>query len=763
MTFGGNTGTSGYPYGNGTLFKLQPDGSFTELHVFTWDDGSYMGEDYTSSPTLNMPQIVVAPDGTMYGCTLTGGVGGYGTLFRLTTDGTFTKLHEFIADGVDGWLPDTGLVWGPDGALYGTTVWGGTDGNGTVFRLDTNGNYTVLHSFSYDDGGLYNLNWDGSYYYDASLVVGPDGALYGVTTSGGNGNGTIFKLRTDGTFTKLYDFTDASCSRPALVVGADGALYGSSSARPFKVTTDGYFTYLNGTMNWGSIMPSMVLGPDGALYGCGVENGFGIFRLQTNGTVTLLHKLMDGYPLPAPLVVGPDGALYGSTLQGEFFRMETNGNYTTLWDSMVDGGGTSGAVAGALVLGPDGAFYGCGGNANSICKLVLPFTQPLVQALNPSQTTAGSGDVSVTINGVGFFNGARAFFDNTEVAVTYLGTTRLMAVVPAGALPSPVDFSTMQVTVLNPGGGLSKPAAFTVIASGVSGSVSQVQSSVAPAGGTATVQAAPSDPTAAGVAASLQNIGGAAPATVTAASYTENPTPAPAFQAGGGFVDLKVSGVSPSAQLSSLFYYPQSITGADEAALTLKFYNGSQWITVLSSGGVTPVKNTTDNLDATISGGRFTVVFDNTSTPPITALNGTVFAVAVPDTTPPTVSCPNLTIPANVNLLVPVTYPAPTVSDNIDPAPKVTFSIPSGAGFPIGTTTVICTATDAAGNPATTTFTVTRVPLAFSGFLSPIGAADATGGSYGAPVRTFKAGSTIPVKFTAQCGGTAVTSGIHRL
>jgi len=58
---------------------------------------------------------------------------------------------------------------------------------------------------------------------------------------------------------------------------------------------------------------------------------------------------------------------------------------------------------------------------------------------------------------------------------------------------------------------------------------------------------------------------------------------------------------------------------------------------------------------------------------------------------------------------------------------------------------------------------VTRAPLDFTGFLSPIGGADATGGSFGSPVRTFKLNSTIPVKFTAACGGSAVLSGIHRL
>src|SRR5205814_6843708 len=86
-----------------------------------------------------------------------------------------------------------------------------------------------------------------------------------------------------------------------------------------------------------------------------------------------------------------------------------------------------------------------------------------------------------------------------------------------------------------------------------------------------------------------------------------------------------------------------------------------------------------------------------------------------------------------------------------------------GSGLPVGTTTVACTATDGSGNQADCHFTITRAALAFTGFLAPIGGADASGGSFANPVGTFKAKSTIPIKFTATCGGTAVQSGIHRL
>src|SRR5262249_41980915 len=104
--------------------------------------------------------------------TMYGGTGGNGTLFRLQTDGTFTKLHDFDFYGFDGYQPSAALVVGPDGALYGSTIYGGTLGGtltsyGTLFRVQTNGTFTKLHEFQY-----YKSAWP-----MAGLVVGADGAV----------------------------------------------------------------------------------------------------------------------------------------------------------------------------------------------------------------------------------------------------------------------------------------------------------------------------------------------------------------------------------------------------------------------------------------------------------------------------------------------------------------------------------------------------------------------------------------------------------
>lgn len=138
--------------------------------------------------------------------------------------------------------------------------------------------------------------------------------------------------------------------------------------------------------------------------------------------------------------------------------------------------------------------------------------------------------------------------------------------------------------------------------------------------------------------------------------------------------------------------------------------------------------------------------------------------VTVEDREKPVINCPaDIEIGSSVDLLVPVEYEA-EATDNCGDV-SVTFDPPSGSGFPVGTTEVTVTATDAAGNQATCTFKVTRRPLTFSGFLPPIGGSVETGngGSYANPVKAFKLNSTIPVKMILSSDGVPVSTGVHTL
>ncbi len=225
------TTTEGGSGGNGTVFKLAPDGTLTVLHAFTGGaDGGY-------------PQASLMMDktGNLFGTAVEGGTNGFGTVFRLTPRGTLKVLHAF-AGGKDGENPLAGLIVDKAGDFYGTTRLGGEngtgcfgDGCGTVFRLAPDGTNTVLYAFA---GGP-----DGSEPY-GGVVADRKGNLYGTTISGGSANdyGTVFKVALDGTFKVLHTFTgpsDGEYPEAGLILGSSGKLYGTA--------------YVGGADAWGTV------------------------------------------------------------------------------------------------------------------------------------------------------------------------------------------------------------------------------------------------------------------------------------------------------------------------------------------------------------------------------------------------------------------------------------------------------------------------------------------------------------------------------
>jgi uncharacterized repeat protein (TIGR03803 family) len=141
--------------------------------------------------------LVVGSDGALYGTTYTGG-DALGSIFRIDLQGNFTVLHVFApttSTVVDGASPTNALVLGKDGALYGTTSTGGTNDLGCVFKITNSGAFSIIHSFAGSDGQL-----------PGQLVVdSTTGALIGATFNGGNdakqsfgngytGNGVIFRI-----------------------------------------------------------------------------------------------------------------------------------------------------------------------------------------------------------------------------------------------------------------------------------------------------------------------------------------------------------------------------------------------------------------------------------------------------------------------------------------------------------------------------------------------------------------------------------------
>jgi uncharacterized repeat protein (TIGR03803 family) len=200
------------PSGEGAVLKLDTSLNLTVLHSFTGADGAV--------PDAG---LIMDGEGSLYGTTEDGGASGNGTVFKLDPSGNETVLHSFTGAPYDGGVPIAGLIMDTAGNFYGTTAGGGTYGFGTVFKLDNAGNETVLHSFTDKPDGSRPLG---------DLIMDSAGNLYGTTQTGGtSGNGTVFKLDTSGSLTVLHSFTGADGASPdaGLIMDSAGNLYGTTS------------------------------------------------------------------------------------------------------------------------------------------------------------------------------------------------------------------------------------------------------------------------------------------------------------------------------------------------------------------------------------------------------------------------------------------------------------------------------------------------------------------------------------------------------
>ncbi|SPE60948.1 3-carboxymuconate cyclase [Verrucomicrobia bacterium] len=378
-TYCGGTGVGGTGGGNGdgTVFRIGTNGSpYAVLYRFTGTGGD---------GRLPDAGLIQGADGALYGTT-SGGTGagnGDGIVFRIRTNGNgYAVLYRFIGTGGDGLQPFAGLIQGADGALYGTTSYGGTNDDGTVFRIGTDGSgYGVLYSFTGTGGdGLHP---------DAGLIQGADGALYGTTLNGGtNGYGTMFRIGTNGSgYAVLYSFTGRDGLHPdaGLIQGADGALYGiterggtNNFGAVFRIGTNGsgyavLYSFTGTGGDGANPEAGLIQGVDGALYGtteAGGTNGDGtVFRIGTNGSgYAPLYSFTgaggDGAGPDAGLIQGADGALYGTTssggtnYDGTVFRIGTNGSGYAVLYRFTGMGGDGAEPSAGLIQGADGALYG---------------------------------------------------------------------------------------------------------------------------------------------------------------------------------------------------------------------------------------------------------------------------------------------------------------------------------------------------------------------------------------------------------------------
>lgn len=205
--------------GDGALYRISPSGAIKVVHVFGSADVDGVGP---------LAPPVEDGNGYLYGTTQAGGVHLAGTVYRISkAGGPLAVLHSFAGiSGNDGALPYSGLVW-VGRMLYGTTYTGGVFNGGTVYRVSpaAGGPYDVVHSFSYAPGQPREPC--------AGLVYAPDGRLYGTTCTssiGGFGTyGTVYRITLDGQLTLLHTFGELPRRIDGTFPSADLLLSGSST------------------------------------------------------------------------------------------------------------------------------------------------------------------------------------------------------------------------------------------------------------------------------------------------------------------------------------------------------------------------------------------------------------------------------------------------------------------------------------------------------------------------------------------------------
>ncbi len=320
---GGNGPCSG---GCGAVYKIEPNGYETVLHGFDLTDG--------------WGAVGIGPDaaGDLYGATEIGGAYDGGTVFKLDPAGNEKLLFSF-SNGEFGFYPSGGVILDGGGRLYGATGGGGIGDWGVVYSDSVGGDYDVLYAFQGQaDGGD-----------PSSLIADRAGNLYGAAYAGGNSdNGVIFRIDPLGTEKVLYRFAgsgDGAKPSESLAMDAAGNLFGVTAA--------------------------------GGVSGPCVQNSCGVvFQLRPDGTETVLHNFTGGAdggdPSSAP-VLDAQGNLYGTAFeggafnQGLIYKIDTAGNYTTVYDFQ---GGAKGAnPSGTFVRDAAGNFYGPadGGDISEAC------------------------------------------------------------------------------------------------------------------------------------------------------------------------------------------------------------------------------------------------------------------------------------------------------------------------------------------------------------------------------------------------------------
>jgi uncharacterized repeat protein (TIGR03803 family) len=395
-------------------------------------------------------------DGNLYSTSQGGGI-GYGTVFQLTPAGKVKVLYQFPASGG----PQGGLTLGTDGYLYGTTRFLGSSGNGSVFKIATDGTgYKTLSSFKPGISG---------YQPFTAPIQGVDGNFYGTTAYGLAGTtGSVYKMTPTGSLTTLHYFHKTDGFDPtALMQGTDGNFYGTTQGGGtlnggpsingviFKMTAGGQFVWVH---NFTGIDGQNPYGPiiqasDGNFYGTtkgGGSSGYGVvYRITPAGVYKVLFNFNatagPGTRPIAGLVQATDGKFYGAA-PPLLYQITLAGIYTTVYTFTPTTGqypfvsmfqNTNGILYGDTVAGGTASLCrGCG-VAYSLNAGLHPFVALL--------TTSGKAGQTIEILGNGLTGTTSVKFGTGSASFTVVSDTYMTAVVPATG-------TTGAVTVATPSG-----------------------------------------------------------------------------------------------------------------------------------------------------------------------------------------------------------------------------------------------------------------------------------------------------------------------
>jgi uncharacterized repeat protein (TIGR03803 family) len=435
---------TGGAYSVGTIFKITPSGTLTQLYDFT---GGADGASPLAAP-------IQGSDGNLYGTAAAGGA-NHGVIYKITAAGKFSVLHTFA--GSDGGFPQSQLIQGTDGTFYGTTSGGGANGNlGTIFKITPTGKLTTLFSFDSVRGTS----------PDASLIQGKDGNFYGSARFGGlYDHGVIFKMNSTGRLTVLHNFcpvagcADGSSPNTALVQGSDGNFYGVASdggnsyGTLFKMTPAGTFTVLHTfdpTTGWTPI--TLTQPTNGILYGeatgggtgtgCWPSSGCGTFFSLNLGLppyVTFLRQTSSGK-------VGSSVGIYGQGFNAASSVLfgSASASFTVSTDGYLTATVPSGATTGPITV------------TTVTATLKTPRTFRVLPQITSFTPSSGPVGTSVQITGISLTQANRVTFGGVAAtAFTVTSDTEVTATVPTGA-------KTGKIIILTPGGTAISTATFTV-------------------------------------------------------------------------------------------------------------------------------------------------------------------------------------------------------------------------------------------------------------------------------------------------------------